>query len=78
MIFMHGGHKGHNHGNKTGQNNDHGHHDYLSENGKTSNEVRSLDNYKMKQLEGQIEFLKTQNELLQKEIENFNSGFSRK
>lgn len=67
MLFMHGGHKKHNAGDNTGKNHVHRHQNH-------SSDVQSLDSYKVKQLEGEIEFLKTQNELLQKEVKNFTNN----
>lgn len=76
MLFMHGGHKGHNHGNKN-----HGHHDHhnhANPQGEKFSGVERLDSYKLKQLEGEIQFLKGQNELLQKEVESFTKDVSGK
>jgi len=71
MMFMHRGHKGHNHGDDTEKRHDQGHHHH-------SSELGSLDNYKVKQLEGEIEFLKTKNEQLQTEMDNFTHNIRQK
>lgn len=47
------------------KNHDQGHHNHL-------NEMQISDDYKVKQLEGEIEFLKRQNKLLQKKVNNTN------
>jgi predicted RNase H-like nuclease (RuvC/YqgF family) len=79
MLFMHGGHKGHDHGQNKGHDHAHNHsHNHSSEHNNPSSEVKSLDNYKIKQLEGEIEFLKIQNEKLQKKVDNFTHNVSQK
>lgn len=85
MLFMHGGHRGHKHsGGKHGSHNhsqqhghgDHSHHSSLQDNNSSS--VERMDSYKLNQLEGEIELLKEQNELLQKKVENFSNGVTHK
>lgn len=73
MMFMH---RGHNHGpHKERQS--HGHmnhniedHNHLTVPGKSSSDVKSLTDYKIEQLEGEVEFLKNQNETLQRKLES--------
>ena len=81
MLFMHGGHKGHKHsGGKHDSRNhphqhghgDHSHHSSLQDNNSSS--VERIDSYKVNQLEGEVELLKEQNELLQKKVEDFSHG----
>lgn len=59
MMFMM---KGHNHG---------GHkHDHSSTSNHSTTEVGRLDEYKVKRIEGELEFLKSQNEQLQQKIDD--------
>jgi hypothetical protein len=83
MLFMHGGHSGHKHkGGKHHQHSqrdgrgDHSHNSSLQDNNSSS--VERMDSYKLNQLEGEIELLKEQNELLQKKVENFSQGVTHK
>ncbi|WP_138417775.1 DUF2933 domain-containing protein [Aquibacillus sediminis] len=82
MLFMHGGHKGHKHGGrKKGSHSHHGHGEQshkLNEHVGSSSGVERLDSYKVKQLEGEIEFLKEQNELLQKKVEDLSHDVTHK
>ncbi|MGM7682978.1 DUF2933 domain-containing protein [Cytobacillus sp. Hm23] len=64
MLFMHGSHKDHKHGDKN-----HGHHknhNHVNEHSDNFNGDNRLESYKVKQLEGEIQYLKDQNKLLQK------------
>lgn len=73
MMFMH---RGHNHGpHKEGHSHDHMNHNNEDQNHFTvsensSNDVKSLTDYKIEQLEGEVEFLKNQNETLQRKLES--------
>ena len=63
MMFMM---KGHNYGSQ----HNHGKHDnnHTNEIVQLSNEVGRMDSYKVKQLEGELDLLKRQNESLQQEL----------
>lgn len=69
MMFMM---KGHNHGgDKHGKsvNSHQGHkHDHSNTSNQVTTEVGRLDEYKVKRIEGELEFLKSQNEQLQQKI----------
>lgn len=79
MLFMH---KGHNHGKHEA-----GHdHDLLNRNNEdynhsivqrtSSGELKNITDYKVKQLEGEIEYLKNQNKTLQGKLENLTKDAS--
>ncbi|MDC3417015.1 DUF2933 domain-containing protein [Aquibacillus salsiterrae] len=72
MLFMHGSHKGkgHNHQGESSKKHDHDtNHNHAIEQDDTTSRVERMDSYKINQLEGQMELLKNQNELLQKKVE---------
>lgn len=81
MLFMHGGH---NHGkHKSGHKHDHMNHNHENHNHSTVQEKSSSDienntDYKVKQLEGEVEFLKNQNETLQRKLVNITQEASQR
>lgn len=67
MMFMM---KGHNHGGKSNHNHKkHVHNQPTELNSRLNQDDNRSENYRIKQLEGELAFLKNQNELLQKKID---------